>query len=134
MFDIQDSGMRHYTYISTLYHAMKVAAQYNKQMVIFDRPNPLGARMEGPVVTQQLKSFISIAQVPLRHGMTVGELAWYFNKYELEKPAELHVVRMHGYDRRARFVAQNELAQPLSPGLRTEQACYGYSFLGLLGE
>jgi uncharacterized protein YbbC (DUF1343 family) len=133
MFDVQDSGMRHYTYISTLYHAMKIASQYNKKIIVFDRPNPLGAAMEGPVTGANLKSFISIAQIPLRHGMTVGELAWYFNQYELETAANLHVVKMQGYDRRARF-AKGDLDQPLSPGLRTEQACYGYSFLGVLGE
>ena len=132
MFDIQDSGMRHYTYISTLYHALKAVAQNNKEIVVLDRPNPLGAVMEGPVVAPKLRSFISIAEIPLRHGMTVGELAWFFNTYELEKPAKLSVVKMENYDRRMAF--DPFLMAPLSPGLRTLQAGYGYSFLGLLGE
>ncbi len=132
MFDVQDSGMRHYTYISTLFHAMKMAVNNDKAIIVFDRPNPLGVNMEGPVVESHLKSFISIASIPLRHGMTIGELAWYFNTHELPKPAKLHVVKMKQYDRALGL--NNQLLAPLSPGLRTMQACYGYSFLGLLGE
>lgn len=132
MFDIQDSGMRHYTYISTLLHAMRVAEQYNKRFVVFDRPNPLGMVMEGPLVEDKLRSFISVAAIPLRHGMTIGELAWYFNLHELKKPADLQVVKMNEYNRLE--FSLSDLAAPLSPGLRTMQACYGYSFLGLLGE
>lgn len=132
MFDIQDSGMRHYTYISTLLNTMKIAAEYNKPFVVLDRPNPLGSVMEGPLVDPSLISFISIAPIPLRHGMTVGELAWYFNKYILEKPVALRVVKMKNYDRAQGFVG--ELTQQLSPNLQSLQSCYGYSFLGLLGE
>jgi uncharacterized protein YbbC (DUF1343 family) len=132
IFDIQDSGMRHYTYISTLYHVMKTAADHNKHVIVLDRPNPLGALMEGPVVAPGLKSFVSIAHIPLRHGMTVGELAWYFNMHELKKAAKLHVVKMKNYDRRVGM--GQKLLAPLSPGLRTVQSCNGYSFLGLIGE
>jgi uncharacterized protein YbbC (DUF1343 family) len=132
LFDIQDSGMRHYTYISTLFYALKAAAEYNKKIVILDRPNPLGAVMEGPLVEPKLQSFVSIASIPLRHGMTIGELAQYFNKYILEKPASLTVIPMHDYQRTTtqKCVVQS----PLSPNIRFLQACYGYSFLGLLGE
>jgi len=132
MFDIQDSGMRHYTYISTLNHALRMAQKHGKDFVVFDRPNPLGVVMEGPLVEDPLRSFISVAAIPLRHGMTVGELARYFNKYELKEPARLQVVSMDQYDR---FTpVSTTLSAPLSPGLRTMQSCYGYSFLGLLGE
>lgn len=132
MFDIQDSGMRHYTYISTLLNTMKIAAEYNKPYVVLDRPNPLAGVMEGPLVDSSLISFISIAPIPLRHGMTIGELAWYFNKHVLEKPVALHVVKMKNYDRSKGFVG--ELINQLSPNLQSLQSCYGYSFLGLLGE
>lgn len=131
-YDIQDCGMRHFTYISTLLHAMRVAQQHNKQFVVFDRPNLLGMTMEGPVVEDSLRSFISVAAIPLRHGMTVGELARYFNMHELKKPVALFVVPMASYKRSESY--STCLRAPLSPGLRTEQACYGYSFLGLLGE
>jgi len=131
-FDIADSGMRHYTYISTLLQSMERAVEYNKHFVVLDRPNPLGGFMQGPCVEDDLFSFISIASIPLRHGMTIGEIAWYFNKYVLKKPAQLHVVTMSNYDRSNGF--SNDLLYQLSPNLRSLQSCYGYSFLGLLGE
>ncbi len=129
-YDVQDSGMRHYTYISTLLCAMEAAAEHKKPIIIFDRPNMLGPNMEGPLVEPQLHSFISIASIPLRHGMTIGELARYFNKHVLKKPAELRVVKMQGYVRsqQSPFLAQ------LSPNLSSLQSLYGYSFLGILGE
>jgi len=132
VFDIQDSGMRHYTYISTLLSTMKVAAENNKPFVVLDRPNPLGSMMEGPLVEPELISFISIASIPLRHGMTIGELAGYFNKYVLQKPAALQVVTMQDYDRTQGFMGK--FIHQLSPNLQSLQSCYGYSFLGLLGE
>ncbi len=132
VFDIQDSGMRHYTYISTLLHAMKIAAEFDKPFVVLDRPNPLGGLMQGPLVEPDLLSFISIASIPLRHGMTIGEIAWYFNKHVLDRSAQLHVVTMRGYDRVNGF--ESGLLQQLSPNLQSLQSCYGYSFLGLLGE
>ena len=98
-FDIQDSGMRHYTYISTLFMLLQSAGQENKRVVVFDRPNPLGKTMEGPLVDPALISFISIASIPLRHGMTVGEFAEYFNNHVLEKRAGLTVIPMKEYDR-----------------------------------
>jgi len=132
IFDIQDSGMRHYTYISTLLNTMKIAAEYKKPYIVLDRPNPLGGSMQGPLVQPDLISFISIASIPLRHGMTIGELAHYFNKNVLEKPVSLSVVSMIGYDRTQGFMG-NFIYQ-LSPNLQSLQSCYGYSFLGLLGE
>jgi uncharacterized protein YbbC (DUF1343 family) len=132
VFDIQDSGMRHYTYISTLLNTMKIAAEHNKPFIVLDRPNPLGSVMEGPLVDTSLISFISIAPIPLRHGMTIGELARYFNRHILEKPAALRVVKMKNYNRKQGFVG--DFMCQLSPNLQSLQSCYGYSFLGLLGE
>jgi len=132
IFDIQDSGMRHYTYISTLLNAMKIIGEHNKPFIVLDRPNPLATVMEGPLVDPSLISFISIASIPLRHGMTIGELARYFNKHVLEKPINLQVIKMKNYDRTQGFMG-NFLHQ-LSPNLQSLQSCYGYSFLGLLGE
>lgn len=130
LYDIQDCGMRHYTYISTLLCALEAAAEHNKPIVIFDRPNYLGPNMEGPLVDPAFKSFISIAPIPLRHGMTVAELAHYFNTHVLSKPAKLHIMRMRGY---TRTMNPDFLAQ-LSPNLPSRQSLYGYSFLGILGE
>ncbi|TET06457.1 DUF1343 domain-containing protein [Candidatus Dependentiae bacterium] len=132
IFDIQDSGMRHYTYISTLFMALDTAAQFNKQFIVLDRPNPLGGLMEGPLVDVTCQSFVSIAPIPLRHALTVGELAWFFNKHLLKKEAKLHVIRMKNYKRtmNLHYLPFNAL----SPNIATIQSCYGYSFLGLLGE
>ncbi len=132
VFDIQDSGMRHYTYISTLYDVMKAAAYENKYLIVLDRPNPLGAYKEGPLVESRYISFVSIAPIPVRHGMTVGELARYFNHHVLEKAAPLSVVPMRNYNRAQGF--NGAFLAHLSPGIREEAAVYGYSFLGLLGE
>lgn len=131
-FDIQDSGMRHYTYISTLFYAIEYAAYHNKPIVILDRPNPLGTVMEGPVVEAPLKSFISIAEIPLRHGLTVGELAYFFNTHTVKKRAQLYIIPMKDYDR-THGIGTTLLAA-LSPNITCVDACYGYSFLGLLGE
>lgn len=132
MFDMQDSGMRHYTYISTLFCVLKAAVAYDKHLIVLDRPNPLGSRMEGPLVDPGLESFISIAPIPLRHGMTIGELAWFFNHHVLPAPAKLKVVKMENHQRNHGM--QQEFKNPLSPNITTLHSCYGYSFLGLLGE
>ena len=79
LLDLQDVGMRHYTYISTLFRVMSAIKDTSLQLVVLDRPNLLGARVQGPVVDENLISFISIADIPLRHGLTIGELACYFN-------------------------------------------------------
>jgi len=131
-FDIQDSGMRHYTYISTLFYALECAALHNKPIIVLDRPNPLGNIMEGPLVEPPLKSFISIAEIPLRHGMTVGELAYFFNTYTLTQPANLYIIPMKNYER-AHAIGCT-ISTALSPNITCTDACYGYSFLGLLGE
>ncbi len=131
IFDMQESGMRHYTYISTLMRVLEACALYNKVCIVLDRPNFLGGRMEGPLVEPDLISFISIAAIPLRHGMTIGELAQFFNNHVVSKKAHLVIVPMQGYQR-SQF--SNFFKKPLSPNLANAQACVGYSFLGLVGE
>jgi uncharacterized protein YbbC (DUF1343 family) len=79
IFDIQDVGARFYTYISTLYYILEAAGESNIPVIILDRPNPIGGNyVDGPVLDPNYKSFIGIAQIPITHGMTVGELANYF--------------------------------------------------------
>jgi uncharacterized protein YbbC (DUF1343 family) len=131
IFDMQDSGMRHYTYISSLYKIMEACKTFSKPLIVCDRPNPLGGYMEGPLVESTLLSFISIAPVPLRHGMTIGELALYFNGQLMQGKVALQVVPMQRYTRKKEDFS---LFAPLSPNLSTLNALYGYSFLGLLGE
>ncbi len=132
LIDLQDCGMRHFTYISTLYMILESAAHNNKKVIVLDRPNPLGDVMDGPLVEHDLLSFVSIASIPVRHGMTIGELALYFNTYVLKKRARLQVIPMQNYDRVCGICG--DLLAPLSPNINSIQACYGYSFLGLLGE
>ena len=131
IFDMQDVGMRHFTYISTLYTVLEAAAQQNKEVIVLDRPNPLGAAMEGPLCDQSLRSFVGIAPIPLRHGLTIGELAQWFNKHMLKDATRLLVVKLQDFSRKD---TMNTLVQGLSPNLPSVKAAQGYSFLGLLGE
>lgn len=131
VFDMQDAGMRHYTYVSTLYKLLEVASQFNKQVIILDRPNPQGNVMEAPLVEPELSSFIGISPIPVRHGMTLGELASYFNAEHFGNKVHLTVVPMVRYKRTDGL--QTFLA-PLSPNIASIDSLKGYSFLGLLGE
>lgn len=79
IFDIQDVGARFYTYISTMYYILESAGENNIPIIILDRPNPIGGNyVDGPVLDPNYKSFVGIAEIPITHGMTVGELAAYF--------------------------------------------------------
>jgi uncharacterized protein YbbC (DUF1343 family) len=99
LFDIQDVGSRAYTYISTMAYAMQSARAYGKEFWVLDRPNPIGgAIVEGPVLEPAYESFIGLYPIPMRHGMTVGELATLFNE-RFGIGATLRVVRMNGWRR-----------------------------------
>ncbi|MFG6493724.1 DUF1343 domain-containing protein [Fictibacillus sp. UD] len=99
VFDIQDVGTRFYTYIYTMAYAMEAAKENNIPFVVLDRPNPLGGeQVEGPVLDQAYSSFVGLYPIPLRHGMTVGELANLFNE-EFGIGADLKVVEMKGWKR-----------------------------------
>jgi hypothetical protein len=87
--------------------------------------------MEGPVCLPHLRSFIGIAEIPLRHGMTIGELAQFFNVRSLRQPADLTVVPLAGYQR---SMLSPALYAHLSPNIKTMKSVFGYSFLGLVGE
>ncbi len=99
VFDIQDSGVRFYTYITTMGYAMETAAKNGIIFYVLDRPNPVtGSIVQGPVLDKNWESFVNYFQMPVRHGMTVGELANMFNK-EKKIGVKLHVIRMRGYKR-----------------------------------
>lgn len=99
LFDIQDVGTRFYTYIYTMAYAMEAAKENHIPFIVLDRPNPLGGQtVEGPVLEPQYASFVGLYPIPLRHGMTVGELAQYFNN-EFNIHADLTVVQMKGWKR-----------------------------------
>lgn len=101
VFDIQDVGTRVYTYVATMAYAMQAAAEQGIKFIVLDRPNPVtGTIMEGPVLDYPVfSSFIGLYPVPLRHGMTVGELALLFNDRYLKKKADLTVIPMEGWRR-----------------------------------
>lgn len=121
MIDMQDSGMHYSGLTNTLLDVMKAASTYKKKCIILDRPNLLGWCMEG-----------FCPEVPLRYGMTMGEMAHYYNKYVLRKPINLQVIPMTNYNRCVE--SGSMLACSLSPEIKNIDSCYGHSFLGLLGE
>lgn len=101
VFDLQDVGTRVYTYVATMAYAMQAAAENGIPFIVLDRPNPLnGVTMEGPVLEYPAQSsFIGLYPVPLRHGMTAGELARLFNAHFLSPRVDLTVVPMQGWAR-----------------------------------
>jgi uncharacterized protein YbbC (DUF1343 family)/CubicO group peptidase (beta-lactamase class C family) len=126
VFDIQDIGTRFYTYETTLGYFLEAAAKANKEIVVLDRPNPIGgAFVQGPVADAGRESFVSYWQTPVRHGMTVGELARMFNA-ERAIHANLAVVPMQGWVRGDWFDSTGELWVNPSPNMRnlTEAALY----------
>lgn len=132
VFDIQDIGTRFYTYISTMGNAMIAAAEHGVRFVVLDRPNPInGVSVEGPVLDDGMQSFVGFHRIPVRHGMTVGELALLFRE-ELALDLDLQVVRTEAW-RREQFFDDTGLAwvDP-SPNMRSLRAALLYPGIGLL--
>jgi uncharacterized protein YbbC (DUF1343 family) len=99
VFDIQDVGTRVYTFIYTMALAMEAARECNKRFIVLDRPNPIGGvQIEGNILEPEFQSFVGMFPIPMRHGMTVGELALMFNR-EFGIGCELEVVKMEGWRR-----------------------------------
>ncbi len=103
VFDVPDVGTRVYTFVWTLALAMQACRDHGKRVVVLDRPNPInGLDLEGPVLDPEFSSFVGLYPLPLRHGMTVGELAGYFNR-EMGIGCRLEVVPMQGWQREQFF-------------------------------
>jgi beta-N-acetylhexosaminidase len=101
VFDIQDVGARFYTYASTLTHALEAAEEHGRGIVVLDRPNPInGVAVEGNIPEPGFESFVGLHPVPIRHGLTIGELALLANE---GIGAELRVVPMNGWNREMWF-------------------------------
>lgn len=99
-YDIQDVGARFYTYASTMAKAMQACAKYNKEFVVFDRPNPLsGSIVEGGAITSGYASFVGLIPTPIRYGLTPGELAIYINK-KMNINCTLHIIPMKNWKRK----------------------------------
>jgi uncharacterized protein YbbC (DUF1343 family)/CubicO group peptidase (beta-lactamase class C family) len=132
VFDIQDAGVRFYTYITTMGYAMEAAARKRIPFYVLDRPNPItGSLVQGPMLDRDLKSFVGYFPLPVRHGMTVGELAEMFNA-EKKMGVKLRVVKMHGYGRADWY---DETGLPWvnpSPNLRTLTQAILYPGVGMV--
>jgi len=130
VFDIQDVGVRFYTFISTLHYVMEAAAEQGKRVVVLDRPNPNGFYVDGPVLDTAHASFVGKHPVPLVHGMTMGEYARMINGEGWLKggrACELTVIACSGYDHNVFY----ELPVKPSPNLPNMAAVYLYPSLGL---
>lgn len=132
VFDIQDIGARNYTYLSTMAYAMEACAQYNKEFVVLDRPNPLGGKVEGPLLKKGFESFIGLYPIPYRHGLTPGEAARVFNS-EYGINAKLTVIPMVGWTRNMYFEDTGLPWVMTSPNIPTLDSVMGYVMTGYYG-
>lgn len=133
VFDIQDVGVRYYTYISTLGLAMEACAEAGITVVVLDRPNPIGGeRVAGPIVDEDRMSFIGWRPLPVVHGMTVGEIARMFRAEWGGIPCELEVVRMEGWSRGMSWEQTGQVWINPSPNMRNTTQAVLYPCTGLL--
>ena len=101
VYEIQDAGVRFYTFISTLYNMVEASKESNIPLYVLDRPNPLNTvDIQGPVLKDEFRSFVGTDALPSRYGLTIGELALFFNR---KFKADVHVVKMSGYSRKYYF-------------------------------
>ncbi|MBI4832096.1 MAG: DUF1343 domain-containing protein, partial [Candidatus Lindowbacteria bacterium] len=127
VYDLQDVGVRCYTYIWTMALAMQSAALFGKLFVVLDRPNPLaGLMVQGPVLDPRFASFLGMYQIPLRYGLTIGELALLLND-SFGISANLAVIRMSGWRRRLYFADTGLRWIPPSPAIRSPESAILYA-------
>jgi uncharacterized protein YbbC (DUF1343 family)/CubicO group peptidase (beta-lactamase class C family) len=132
VFDIQDAGARFYTYSCTMLYALEEAAKARLPFYVLDRPNPAtGAHVEGPLLDANLHSFVGCFAMPVRHGLTLGELATMANA-ERKLNADLHVIKMKGWQRGDWFDSTGLTWTDPSPNMRSLNAAALYSGLALL--
>ncbi|MFZ6013918.1 MAG: exo-beta-N-acetylmuramidase NamZ family protein [Bacteroidota bacterium] len=130
IFDIQDVGVRFYTYISTLHYVMEACAEQGKKLMVLDRPNPNGGYVDGPVLQLSLKSFVGMHPLPVVHGLTVGELAMMINGegwLAQGKKCDLEVITVKNWKHQDAYSLP---ARP-SPNLPNDQAIKLYPSLCL---
>jgi uncharacterized protein YbbC (DUF1343 family) len=130
LFDIQDVGVRFYTYISTMHYVMEACAELGKKVVVLDRPNPNGYYIDGPILEPEYKSFIGMHAIPIVHGLTVGELAQMINGEKWLKNeviCDLRIVSCLNYTHDSLY----HLPVRPSPNLPNMNSVYLYPYLGL---
>jgi uncharacterized protein YbbC (DUF1343 family) len=130
IYDIQDVGVRYYTYISTLTYVMEACAENFVTLIILDRPNPNGFYIDGPVLDLKYKSFVGMHPIPVVYGMTVGELATMINEegwLPRKLKCSIGLIPCHNYSHKSRY----KLPISPSPNLQNMSAVYLYPSLGL---
>jgi len=128
LFDLQDVGVRFYTYISTLSYAMEAAAELGIEIIVLDRPNPHDGYIDGPVLDKKWSSFVGIHPVPVIYGLTIGEYGSMINGenwLKNGKKAKYHLVKMKNYHKQKRYT----LAKRPSPNLQNDKAINLYPSL-----
>jgi uncharacterized protein YbbC (DUF1343 family) len=128
LFDIPDAGTRFYTYLWSMTYWIEAAAKFNKQVIILDRPNPLGGSLslaEGPMLDENISSFIGRFNMPIKHQCTLGELARYYNVTQ-NWNAQLSVIEYTGIKRDAQFYDWNKAWVNPSPALQNIEAAVLY--------
>lgn len=132
VFDVQDAGVRFYTYTSTMAYCMEEAAKRHIAFYVLDRPNPIGGEViEGPLLDPDKTNFVAYFPLPVRYGLTIGELAQFFNT-ENHINADLHVIAMKNWHRNYFFESTGIRWIPPSPNLRTMKGTLPYPGLEIL--
>lgn len=132
VFDIQDAGVRFYTYTTTMGYCMEEAAKRNIPFFVLDRPNLLGGEIiEGPMLDPDKTSFVGYFPIPVRYGLTIGELAQFFNA-ENHINCDLHVIAMKNWHRNYFFESTGIRWVPPSPNLRTVKGSILYPGIEIL--
>jgi uncharacterized protein YbbC (DUF1343 family)/CubicO group peptidase (beta-lactamase class C family) len=132
VFDIQDIGTRFYTYISTLGETLSSAAEHGKEFIVLDRPNPInGIDVAGPMLDPNAESFVSYHPLPIRHGMTVGELAMMFRD-ERQLKVDLTIVPCENWDRASYWDTTGLAWVNPSPNMRSLRQAFLYPGIGFL--
>lgn len=128
LYDLQDVGVRFYTYISTLYYAMEACAEADLPLIVLDRPNPNGFYVDGPMLQEGFESFVGVVKIPVVYGMTAGEYAMMLNGENMLRENEqckLQVVACKGYSHKDKY----QLPVKPSPNLPTMESVYLYPSL-----
>ena len=135
VYDIQDNGCRSYTYISTLGMLMEACIEHGKELVVLDRPNPLGGnKIEGCLVEDGYISFVSQFKIPYLYGQTPGELALYLNATDYENKCKLTIVKMKGWKRDMTWDETGLEWIVASPHVPHGQSAVFYPVTGIFGE
>jgi uncharacterized protein YbbC (DUF1343 family) len=135
VYDIQDNGCRSYTYISTMGMLMEACIEHGKELIVLDRPNPLGGeKIEGCLVEDGYISFVSQFKIPYLYGQTPGELALYLNATDYENKCKLTVVEMKGWERDMTWDETGLEWVVASPHVPHGQSAIFYPVTGIFGE